>query len=79
VTRPGSIRIGTSGWNYGHWRGIFYPKALPMKRGFQFYSQHLDTVEINNTFYRLPEERFSSPGGNRRRRASSMPSRPVAF
>jgi uncharacterized protein YecE (DUF72 family) len=49
-------RIGTSGWVYRHWRGPFYPSDLPQKRWFEFYAQHFDTVEINNTFYRLPSE-----------------------
>jgi len=51
----GSIRIGTSGWNYKHWRERFYPRTLPVKRWFEFYSQVFDTVEINNTFYRWPK------------------------
>lgn len=48
------IRIGCSGWNYRHWRGIFYPQDLPAKRWFDHYAQTFDTVEINNSFYRLP-------------------------
>jgi uncharacterized protein YecE (DUF72 family) len=48
------IRIGCSGWNYKHWRETFYPKGLPISRWFQFYAEHFDTVEINNSFYRLP-------------------------
>ena len=49
-------RIGTSGWIYKHWRGVFYPPALPVSRWFSYYSQFLDSVEINNSFYRLPSE-----------------------
>jgi len=49
------IRIGCSGWNYKHWRGLFYPKGLPQRRWFEFYAEHFDTVEINNSFYRLPK------------------------
>ncbi|WP_022682911.1 DUF72 domain-containing protein [Sphingobium bisphenolivorans] len=49
------IRIGCSGWNYRHWRGRFYPEKLPMKQWFAFYAEHFDTVEINNSFYRLPK------------------------
>jgi hypothetical protein len=49
-----AIRIGCSGWNYKHWRDAFYPKDLPVRRWFEFYAQHFDTVEINNSFYRLP-------------------------
>ena len=48
------IRIGCSGWNYRHWRELFYPKGLPQRRWFEFYAEHFDTVEINNSFYRLP-------------------------
>jgi uncharacterized protein YecE (DUF72 family) len=50
----GEVRIGTSGWIYKHWRRAFYPADLPVKEWFTFYSESFDTVEINNTFYRLP-------------------------
>src|SRR4051794_3870085 len=50
------IRIGCSGWHYRHWRGEFYPADMPVSRWFAFYSASFDTVEINNTFYRLPED-----------------------
>jgi len=49
-----TIWIGTSGWVYPHWRGIFYPQALPQADWFAFYAQSFETVEINNSFYRLP-------------------------
>ena len=49
------LRIGCSGWVYKHWKGRFYPKELPEKGWFDFYAQQFDTVEINNTFYRLPK------------------------
>lgn len=49
------LRIGTSGYQYDHWRGVFYPEDLPKKRWFEHYASVFDTVEINNTFYRLPE------------------------
>ena len=49
------IRIGCSGWNYRHWRERFYSKGLPVKDWFAFYAEHFDTVEINNSFYRLPK------------------------
>ena len=48
------IRVGCSGWVYKHWRGRFYPDDLPQKRWFEYYTAHFDTVEINNSFYRLP-------------------------
>jgi uncharacterized protein YecE (DUF72 family) len=53
----GAVRIGTSGWHYDHWRGTFYPEALPKQRWLAFYARHFDTVEINNSFYRLPTRR----------------------
>ena len=52
--RGRQIRVGCSGWNYKHWRELFYPKGLPARRWFEFYAGHFDTVEINNSFYRLP-------------------------
>jgi uncharacterized protein YecE (DUF72 family) len=54
---PGEARVGCSGWEYKHWRGDFYPPAIPRARWFERYAAVFDTVEINNTFYRLPEER----------------------
>jgi uncharacterized protein YecE (DUF72 family) len=48
------VRIGCSGWNYAHWRGRVYPKGLPPRRWLDHYSTLFDTVEVNNTFYRLP-------------------------
>jgi uncharacterized protein YecE (DUF72 family) len=48
------VRIGCSGWNYADWRERFYPKGLPPSRWLEYYAQHFDTVEVNNTFYRLP-------------------------
>ncbi|OAQ20325.1 DUF72 domain-containing protein [Thermosulfurimonas dismutans] len=50
------IRIGTSGWNYRHWRGIFYPKKLPTRKWLSYYSQYFDTVEVNSTFYGTPKK-----------------------
>ncbi len=50
------IRIGTSGWHYDHWSGLFYPADLPKNKWFEFYAQHFDTVEINNTFYQQPKQ-----------------------
>lgn len=48
------VHIGTSGWNYAHWKGGFYPKDLPSGGWLEFYSHQFKTVEINNTFYRWP-------------------------
>ena len=54
----GQIHIGTSGWNYKHWLGAFYPEKFPAKQMLAFYAEHFDTVEINATHYHLPD--FSS-------------------
>jgi uncharacterized protein YecE (DUF72 family) len=51
----GFVRIGCSGWNYAHWRERVYPKGLPPKRWLERYATLFDTVEVNNTFYRLPK------------------------
>jgi uncharacterized protein YecE (DUF72 family) len=48
------VHIGCSGWNYTDWRGVLYPKGLPTTRWLERYAEVFDTVEINNTFYRLP-------------------------
>jgi uncharacterized protein YecE (DUF72 family) len=50
------IRIGTSGYHYKHWLGPFYPKKISPNEMLEFYSQRFDTVELNNSFYRLPTE-----------------------
>jgi uncharacterized protein YecE (DUF72 family) len=49
------VKVGTSGWQYRHWRGTFYPDGLPVSRWLDFYSGSFDTVEVNNVFYRLPD------------------------
>lgn len=48
------LRIGTSGYQYRHWRGRFYPVGLPTDRWLPHYANAFDTVELNVTFYRLP-------------------------
>jgi uncharacterized protein YecE (DUF72 family) len=53
---PPSYLIGTSGWYYNHWRGNFYPQRLDKGHWLEYYSRHFNTVEINASFYRLPQE-----------------------
>jgi uncharacterized protein YecE (DUF72 family) len=48
------IRAGTSGWSYKEWKGFFYPEKLPAKDMLRYYSVRFPTVEVNNTFYRMP-------------------------
>jgi uncharacterized protein YecE (DUF72 family) len=50
------IRIGASGWHYKHWVGRVYPARWPASKMLAWYQEHFDTVEINNSFYRLPTE-----------------------
>ena len=49
-----TTHIGTSGWQYDHWQGSFYPEDLAKKRFLDYYAEHFQTVEINNSFYQLP-------------------------
>lgn len=49
------LHVGTSGYSYKEWKGNFYPEDLPAKEMLSYYSQRLPAVEINNTFYRLPQ------------------------
>ena len=51
----GEVRIGCSGWSYADWRGVVYPADAPARTWFASYAELFDTVEINNTFYRLPD------------------------
>ncbi len=49
------VKVGTSGFSYKQWRGRFYPEKLPAERMLAFYAERFGTVEINNTFYRMPK------------------------
>jgi len=51
-----TFRVGCSGWQYRHWKGDFYPADLPQRHWLDYYTRHFDTVEVNNSFYRLPPE-----------------------
>jgi uncharacterized protein YecE (DUF72 family) len=48
------VLVGTSGYSYKEWKGPFYPEKLPAKDFLRYYAERLSTVEINNTFYRMP-------------------------
>lgn len=52
----GKFHVGTSGWHYEGWSGPFYPEGLPKRAFLSFYAKHFHTVEINNSFYRIPGE-----------------------
>jgi uncharacterized protein YecE (DUF72 family) len=51
---PRAVHVGCSGWAYRDWRGILYEEGLPQRRWLERYSRTFETVEVNNTFYRLP-------------------------
>lgn len=54
------MRVGCSGWHYKHWAGRVYPRDLPKDQWLHAYTRRFDTVELNNTFYRLPDaEQFA--------------------
>ena len=54
MAERGRAYVGCSGWMYKDWRDIVYPTGVPQRRWFEHYATLFDTVEINNTFYRLP-------------------------
>jgi uncharacterized protein YecE (DUF72 family) len=58
LKKKGKVFIGTSGWNYGHWSGKFYPEDLPKTKWFNYYHKRFDTVELNTSFYHLPKENY---------------------
>src|SRR5205807_4119958 len=51
-----NLYVGTSGYSYKEWKGNFYPEDLPDKQMLRFYGERFRSVEINNTFYRMPKE-----------------------
>jgi len=52
-----NILVGTSGWSYKQWKGSFYPADLPADDMLRYYATRLPTVEVNNSFYRIPKEK----------------------
>jgi uncharacterized protein YecE (DUF72 family) len=56
MTSERRYRVGTSGWQYDHWRYTFYPEDLPKRDWFSYYSRNFDCVELNNSFYRQPKD-----------------------
>ena len=51
------VFVGTSGWSYDAWRGLFYPEDLPKSKWLGYYASRFSTVEIDATFYRIPTEK----------------------
>lgn len=52
-----NVQIGTSGWHYDHWKGNFYPDALSRNNYLDFYARQFSTLEINTSFYQMPQEK----------------------
>jgi uncharacterized protein YecE (DUF72 family) len=52
-----TVHIGTSGWHYEHWKGPFYPEDISPEKMLGFYAERFHTVEVNNTFYQMPEKK----------------------
>lgn len=57
MKRANLIHIGTSGWEYPHWKGPFYPDGIRSDGHLAFYADSFHTVEVNNSFYNLPSEK----------------------
>lgn len=55
MSKASSILIGTSGWQYDHWNGLFYPSELSKEQYLEYYAERLHSVEVNSSFYGLPE------------------------
>jgi uncharacterized protein YecE (DUF72 family) len=51
-----NLLVGTSGYSYKEWKGSFYPEKIPAKEMLRYYAERLSTVEINATFYRMPQK-----------------------
>jgi uncharacterized protein YecE (DUF72 family) len=49
------LYVGTSGWQYAHWKHVFYPDKLAQRMWLPYFAERFQTVEVNNTFYNLPE------------------------
>src|SRR3712207_6499374 len=52
-----NIHVGTSGWSYKEWKGSFYPAKIRAAEMLPFYASRFSTVEVNNSFYRIPTEK----------------------
>ena len=59
-----NIHIGTSGWSYKEWKGSFYPPKMPADEMLPYYAARFSTVEVNNSFYRIPSDRVLASWAN---------------
>jgi uncharacterized protein YecE (DUF72 family) len=58
VPSADKVFVGTSGYNYPEWRGSFYPEKFPTTKMLPYYAERFRTVEINYTFYRIPNQKL---------------------
>jgi uncharacterized protein YecE (DUF72 family) len=59
------LHIGTSGWQYRHWRDTFYPRKLAQRAWLEYFADRFETAEVNNTFYNLPSASVFAQWGER--------------
>jgi hypothetical protein len=77
--RHTTVWIGTSGWSYRHWEKTFYPDGQRAREHLPFYARQFCTVELNYSYYRLPERKSFETGGRRSRLSSCSPSKQAAI
>ncbi len=70
-----NFHVGTSGYSYKEWKGNFYPEKLASSKMLGYYAERLSSVELNNTFYRMPKTEGSRRGPRRCQTASVSRSR----
>ena len=61
-----NLHVGTIGWSYSFWKGKFYPQKQPANQLLAYYASHFNTVEVDNTFYRIPNKQTVTNGKNKR-------------
>ena len=59
-----NFHIGTSGWSYKEWKGSFYPPKITPDEMLPYYAARFSTVEVNNSFYRIPSDRVLESWAN---------------
>jgi uncharacterized protein YecE (DUF72 family) len=69
-----TIRVGTIGWSYSFWKPNFYPPKVASKDFLKYYSSKFGTVEVDNTFYRIPTAKAVTDWKNKPHRDSFSPS-----
>jgi hypothetical protein len=70
-----AVRMGTCGWSYKEWAGVFYPKDLAPADWLAYYAEHYPVVEVDSAFYRSPARQAVEGWRDRTRPAAASPSR----